>query len=348
MISVILAGGKGVRLWPESRSFRPKQLCQLVDNKSMLEHTIDRIKAAGAKKIVILTNDNLIKPIVEIVKAHPYEDNIELLSEPDNKNTASAVGLILSHYHIKNKNDIIGIFPADHHVLHLDKFSETLKKAYQAAEEGYLITIGITPDHPETGFGYIEKTKWEVGQIPDVYQVSSFYEKPDLKTAEVYIKSKNHMWNSGIYIGKVKTFLEEFALNLPEIYEKIIKGPEFYISSYSELPDISIDHGIAEKSTRLAVVPADFGWCDLGSWNALEKLHPKDQFANIAIGSDVLFLDAQNCITRQTDKTLVLYGVDNLLVVETEDIIFITKRDKCQDMREITNKLQTLGRYDLL
>ncbi|SHH13750.1 mannose-1-phosphate guanylyltransferase [Thermosyntropha lipolytica DSM 11003] len=347
MLSVILAGGKGLRLWPESRSFRPKQLCQLVDEKSMLEHTIDRLKKAGSEKIIILTNQSLVKAIEELISQHPDKNNIQIISEPESKNTAPAVGLILSYY-AENIDDIIGFFPADHHILNLQKFTATIEKACLAAKAGHLTTIGIKPDRPETGFGYIEKTKLEVGQIPEVYQVNSFYEKPDFKTALSYIKSGNHMWNSGIYIGKVKTFLEEFAHNLPEIYEKIKKGPEFYINSYAEMPDISIDYGIAEKSSRLAVVISDFGWCDLGSWNALEKIHPKDEYGNIAFGSDILFLDAGNCIARQKEKTLVLFGVENLLVVETEDIVFISHRDKCQDMREITHILQKIGRYDLL
>lgn len=348
MLSVILAGGKGLRLWPESRSFRPKQLCRLVDEKSMLEHTIDRLKKAGSQKIIILTNNSLVKAIEEIIERHPEGKNIEILSEPESKNTAPAVGLVLSYHYAQNSDDIIGFFPADHHISDLETFCQTIQKACLAAQAGHLATIGIKPDRPETGFGYIEKTKLEIGQIPDVYQVNSFYEKPDFKTALSYIKSGNHMWNSGIYIGKINTFLEEFAVSLPEIYEKIQKGPEIYISSYAEMPDISIDYGIAEKSSRLAVVPSDFGWCDLGNWNSFEKLYPKDQGQNIAYGSDIVFLDSHNCITRQKEKTVILFGVDNLLVVETEDIVFISNRDKCQDMREITNTLQKIGRHDLL
>lgn len=347
MLSVILAGGKGLRLWPESRSFRPKQLCRLIGEKSMLEHTIDRIKEAGSQKIIILTSNHLVKAIEEIIAKHPDRENIQIISEPESKNTAPAIGLILSYY-AENIDDIIGFFPADHHILNLQKFAETIQKACLAARAGHLTTIGIKPDRPETGFGYIEKTKMEIGQIPDVYKVNSFYEKPDFKTALSYIKSGNHMWNSGIYIGQVKTFLEEFAHNLPEIYEKIKKGPEFYISSYPDLPDISIDYGIAEKSSRLAVVPSDFGWCDLGSWSSLEKIYPRDEAGNIAFGPDIVFLNSSNCIARQKEKTLILFGVDNLLVVETEDIVFICNQNKCQDMREITDMLQKIGRYDLL
>ncbi|MGI6452370.1 MAG: mannose-1-phosphate guanylyltransferase [Syntrophomonadaceae bacterium] len=348
MIAVILAGGKGLRLWPESRRNRPKQLCQLVDNKCMLDHTIDRLMAAGAQHILVVTGDNLLSQVQETIAQRPDAAQIEVIGEPEGKNTAPAVGLALSRHLSDQEDPIIGVFPADHHVLDVQNFGRSIAQAETAAENGLIATIGITPKKPETGYGYIEKTRWEFAHIPGVYQVNSFCEKPDLNTAQSYIKTGQHMWNSGIYMGRVSTFLEEFAEHLPEIYEHLTKGFDAYLNSYSLLPSISLDYGIAEKSSRMAVVPADFGWLDLGSWDALAELFEKDQSSNVAVGKDIMVLNSQNCVVKQKDKTVVLYGLKNILVVETDDVIMISDRNKCQDVRKVVEALRQNNRDDLL
>lgn len=348
MISVILAGGRGLRLWPESRRQCPKQLCKFIGNKTMLDHTIDRLIKVGANQIDIITGDDLAPVVEQIVAKRSDKNLIEILSEPEGKNTAPAVGLVLAKYSRQSPDEIIGIFPADHHVLNNDAFCLSVAQAEQAAHEGYLATIGIAPNRPETGFGYIEKTKWEVGELNNVFQIHSFYEKPDLSLAESYIASGHHMWNAGIYIGKISTLLQEFASYLPDIYQQISRGYEEYIGSYSQMPDISLDYGIAEKSQRMVVVPADFGWCDLGSWNALADLHQCDSGKNVLIGDDVIFKDSRQCVVKQSDKTIVLYGVEDLLVVETDDIVFISDRRKAQEIKDVVEFLTQEQRYDLL
>lgn len=348
MISVILAGGKGLRLWPESRQKRPKQLCKFTGNKSMLDETIDRLLAAGSKRIVIITNEELAPSIEALVKQRDDSEIIEVLREPEGKNTAPAVGLVLTRYIGNNSDDILGIFPADHHILDSDAFSQSLERAKLAAQHNHLATIGISPTRPETGYGYIEKTKWEVANLPDVYQVNSFCEKPDLFTANSYLDSGRHMWNAGIYVGKSSVLMEEFHRYLPELYGKMILGFEEYVKSYEKLPNISLDYGIAERSDRMAVVPADFGWSDLGSWNALAELYQQDENMNACCGTDVIVMDSRNCMVKQQDKTVVLFGVDNLLVVETDDVIFVTQRDRSQDVRQIVEALEEQKRSDLL
>jgi len=347
MISVILAGGRGTRLWPESRRQFPKQLCKFFDDKTMLDHTIDRLLNAGSSHVIIITSDDLTSCIKQIVDNRPDHDIIEILSEPEGKNTAPAVGLVLAKYAEQKPEDVVGIFPADHHVLDNNAFRTAVSQAAQAAKRGYLATIGIAPDRPETGFGYIEKTKWEIGEMNNVYPVHSFYEKPELKTAESYLNSGRHMWNAGIYIGQFNTFLEEFAAYLPEVYQYITSGYTSYLDAYSKLPNISLDYGIAEKSRRMAVVPSDFGWSDLGSWEALAKLHPADSMQNIVIG-DVVVKDSKHCIVKQNNKTVVLCGVDNLLVVETDQTIFIADRNKAQEIKDIVEFLTREQRDDLL
>ncbi len=347
MMAIVLAGGKGLRLWPESRDKHPKQLCSFVGTKSMLDHTLDRLMASGYQHIVIITNDALLTEITNKVHQRPDAKHIEVLSEPEGKNTAPAVGLVLSKY-FGNGDQVLGIFPADHHVLDIPAFIETIQLANTAAENDRLATIGISPGRPETGYGYIEKTRWEVSTIPGVFEVNSFCEKPDLDTAHAYINSGQHMWNAGIYIGKAGVLAEEFRSHLPDIYEKILQGYDSYINSYPELPNISLDYGIAEKSKRMAVVPGNFGWCDLGSWNALAEIYPHDDNLNICNGDDIMLLDSHNCIVKQAQKSIVLFGIDNLLLVETDDIIFLADRNKAQELKNLTDFLNEQQRYDLL
>jgi len=348
MISIILAGGKGLRLWPESRQKRPKQLCNFIGNKSMLDETIDRLLASGSKRIVIITSEKLAPAIKELLSQRTDNDLIEILSEPQGKNTAPAVGLVLSRYLGKNSDQVLGIFPADHHVLDSEAFSKSLERAMQAAHHNHLATIGISPSRPETGYGYIEKTKWEVADLPDVYQVNSFCEKPDFHTANAYLNTGHHMWNAGIYVGKTSVLIEEFRKYLPDVYEKMILGFKEYVNSYDQLPNISLDYGIAEKSDRMAVVPADFGWSDLGSWNALAELHQHDEDMNVCCGHDVIVLDSKNCLVKQVDKAVVLFGVEDVLVVESDDVIFISQRERSQDIRKIVEALEAKNRHDLL
>jgi len=348
MISVILAGGKGLRLWPESRKEHPKQICKFIENKSMLDHTIDRLITAGSEHIIIITSDALLGNIEQIVKERTDAHLIEILSEPEGKNTAPAAGLILSKYYRENQDAILGFFPADHHVLDIEAFTESINRGILTAKNDHLVTIGIPPTRPETGFGYIERTKWEIGEIPGVYQVNSFCEKPDLQAAKSYLTTGQHMWNAGIYMGKARVLLEEFQKYLPEIFEKIAQGYDKYINSYSDLPDISLDYAIAEKSNRMAVIPGNFGWCDLGSWDALAELHKQDNKNNVCTGKDIIVMESNNCIVKQSEKTVVLYGLQDVLLVETDDIILVADRNKSQDVRNIVDYLKQQKRFDLL
>ncbi|MDD4802953.1 MAG: sugar phosphate nucleotidyltransferase [Syntrophomonas sp.] len=348
MISVILAGGKGIRLWPESRRTHPKQLCNIVANRTMLDHTIDRLINAGAKRVVIITNDELLADIEKLIKKRNDDVFIEILSEPEGRNTAPAVGLALAKCGANEEETVLGVFPSDHHVLNNDSFCMSIQKAILAAEQNHIATIGVAPSRPETDYGYIEKSRWEIGELPDVYGVDSFCEKPDISTAQSYINTGRHVWNSGIYVGKVKTLREEFARYLPEVHTKMLNGYEHYIGSYSDLPNISLDYGIAEKSSRMAVVESNFGWCDLGNWNSLADITDKDEYHNILAGTDVLALESSNCLVKQSAKTTVLFGVQNLLVVETDDVILVANREKSQDIRSLVELLKQKGRYDLL
>ncbi|MEN6348366.1 MAG: sugar phosphate nucleotidyltransferase, partial [Syntrophomonas sp.] len=299
-------------------------------------------------RVVIITNDSLLAGIEQLVAQRADAGAIEILSEPEGKNTAPAVGLVLSRYFKEDNDQILGVFPADHHVLNTDSFISSIQQANRAAELDRLATIGVSPHRPETGYGYIEKTKWEIGEIPGVFEVGSFCEKPDVNTAQTYLEGGQHMWNAGIYIGKGRVLMEEFEKYLPDVFYLISKGYDAYLDSYPELPNISLDYGIAEKSDRMVVVPADFGWCDLGSWNALAEIHTCDQDMNICNGPDIVAVDSKGCIVQQSEKSVVLFGVENLLLVETEDIIFVSDRKNAQDIRTLIDQLNLKERYDLL
>jgi len=348
MIAVVLAGGRGVRLWPESRNKHPKQLCKLVNGRSMLDQTLDRLSAAGSEQVLIITNDELLADIGQIINRRDDAAKIEILSEPEGKNTAPAVGLALARFFPDQQDMVMGVFPADHHVLDINSFCQTVNKAVQAAERDHIVTIGIQPDRAETGYGYIEKTRLEISDLCDVFRVNSFCEKPDPDTASNYLETGRHLWNSGIYIGKVGTLTQEFSQYLPDIYSPLQGGYEHYLQSYSSLPNISLDYGIAEKSKRMAVVPGKFGWSDIGSWNALAEIFPYDKQNNSCLGNDILFLESNHCLVKQNGKTVVLFGVEDLMVIDTDDVILIADRQRSQNIRQLVNQLEVLERSDLL
>ena len=348
MISVILAGGKGNRLWPKSRCRFPKQLCSLVGEQSMLDATITRLIGIGSTKVIIITNDSILEATKTLVNKRPDSAMVEILSEPEGRNTAPAIGLILSALDLESINEIIGIFPADHYIPETPAFSQCIASAIATAGMGLLVTLGIKPTQPETGYGYIEKDLQQGTILPNVYKVRSFCEKPDVPTAQNYITSGRYLWNSGIYIGQVKTLLNEYSRHLPAVFSEILKGSVSYLQAYDKLPSISLDNAISEKSNVMAVVESNFHWHDLGSWESFKGLFSSDAEGNCCIGRDILALKSKGCLIGQENKTVVLYDVENLLVIETKEIVFVTKREKGQDMRKVVEMLKEKGRADLL
>lgn len=348
MLSVILAGGQGNRLWPKSRFNFPKQLCNLVGDQSMLDDTITRLFGVGSTQVIIITNDSILDATKYLVNKRADSEMIEILSEPEGRNTAPAIGLILAKLGLTNADKIIGVFPADHYIPETPAFSQSIVSAVAAANDGFLVTLGIKPTHPETGYGYIEKDLHQDQILPDVYKVRSFQEKPDAHTAQNYIDSCRYLWNSGIYIGQVNTLLNEYSRHLPSVFAEILKGYDSYLQAYDNLPSISLDNAISEKSEIMAVVESNFHWHDLGSWESFQALFANDAEGNCCIGKDILALESKECLIGQENKTVVLYGVENLLVIETNEIIFVTKREKGQDMRKVVDMLKEKGRFDLL
>lgn len=346
MIALILAGGKGLRLWPESRRSRPKQLCALLNERSMLEQTIDRLQAAGAERIIIITGDDLAEGVKGCLRRR--RDAVEVLTEPVGRNTAAAVGLGLAHCREADENEIMGVFPADHYIADEPAFIQCMERARAAAEQGYLVTVGIRPQSAETAYGYIERSRYEFAALPEVYPVESFREKPQLEEARRYLATGDYMWNAGIYVGRLGLLKQELARFLPEIHAAVLRGYDFCREGYAALPAISLDEGVAEHSRHMAVIPGDFGWCDLGSWNTLSEVLARDESGNCCSGGDAVLLESRNCVVRQRHRSVVLFGVEDLVVVENDDVVLVTRRQCAQDLRRVTDSLEQRQRFDLL
>ncbi|MGR6836664.1 mannose-1-phosphate guanylyltransferase [Syntrophomonas erecta] len=327
MISVVLAGGRGVRLWPESTDSRPKQLCDFFGQGSLLVMTLQRLKPLGTVIVVCgQDQEGLIKDDVSHLDA-------KILSEPVGRNTAPAVGLVLSQKLIDNK-EVIGVFPADHYIKDDDEFCRVVRKAEELARKGFLVTIGIKPERPETGYGYIER---DAGK--ESYRVKAFHEKPDQQTAEHYIKAGNYYWNAGIFLATAEVWGNLVEKHLPQLFKNIAKGNDDYLNAYPSFPSISIDYGIAEKCSNMAVIVGDFGWNDIGSWESLAEVLEKDENGN-SVNGNALVVDSSGCLVRTNGKKVVVFGLNDIVVVECEDTVLVCPKRKSQDIKRLVEMIE--------
>ncbi len=332
----ILAGGKGTRLFPLSRESFPKQFLKFFGKKSLFQETILRFfPEFSPKDIFILTNESykfLVREQLEEINVSIPNENI--LFEPVLRNTAPAIALIS-----KFLTEIVGspeesllIVPSDHFIAPKEKFLKLVKKSERAILQGFIVTFGINPSHPSTGYGYIE-----MGEpiSTDIYKVVKFHEKPSLEKAMEYLKTGKYFWNSGIFGFTPKTIYEEFKNCYPQIYAFIEKYTfKEFLKHYSELPDISIDYAVMEKTKKAVVIPAHLTWSDVGSWDAVYDLLEKDKMGN-AIRGKVLAVDTKNSLVWSNKELIATLGVENLIVVETEDAILITKKGKSQEIKKL-------------
>jgi len=344
---VLLAGGTGSRLWPISRELYPKQLVNLVGADSLVQSTIKRLlPELDAAHVRIVCGE---EHFYEIAR-HLEEINVpaagKIISEPCGRNTAPAILLATLNILKKEKDAILLIFPSDHVIRHADQFRERLKKAVALAKKNYIVTFGIKPDAPETGYGYIEGAKAVDG---DALAVKRFVEKPDEKTAARYLKAGNFFWNSGMFAFKASVMLSEFRTYEPALLKKMQKivsaGPKIPAAQYCELPDISIDYAIMEKTKKGAVLPSDFGWSDIGSWKSLYDFLPKGDFNNVVEG-DVILQETRNCFIRSDNRLIVANDLDNIVIVETPDTVFVSDLHKSKNVKSIVNDLKEQGRKE--
>lgn len=349
---VIMAGGGGTRFWPLSRHDEPKQLLNLSGKDLMINETIDRVATICDKSdIFIVTNVDQVPKMRKVTSERIKPDHI--LSEPSARNTAACIGYAAFEIVKKYGDGIMSIFPSDHFIKDESAFTNTLKEAIAVAEEGSLVTMGITPTYPCTGYGYIRFDKNE----PDIAKkVIEFKEKPNLTTAEEYIASGEYAWNSGMFVWKASVILEQFEKLLPDVYACLTKiadamgTPEekaVIDEVYPKIPSISIDYGIMEKSDKVKVISAEMGWSDVGSWDNLGVLYDEDVQGNVFAG-DHLAIDTKGCVTYSKKRLISTVGVENLIIVETDDSILVCDKNRAQDVKLIVERLQADGRDELL
>ena len=349
---VIMAGGGGTRFWPLSRHRMPKQLLNLSGKELMINETVDRVSTLCDKNdIFIVTNVDQAK-FTENFTIGRIKPN-HILSEPSARNTAACIGYAAFEIVKKYGDGVMCIFPSDHYIKDEAAFTATLKEAIKEAETGSLVTMGITPTFPCTGYGYI---RFDKNESTIAKKVVEFKEKPDLKTAEEYVASGEYAWNSGMFVWQASVILDEFKKLLPDVYaclEKIAAAmgtteeKKIIEEVYPTIPSISIDYGIMEKSDKVKVISAEMGWNDVGSWDNLGVLHEADENGNVFAG-DYLSIDTKGCIGYSNKRIITTVGVENLIIVETEDAIMVVDKNRAQDVKLIVEELKKQGRNDLL
>ncbi|MFH0233948.1 MULTISPECIES: mannose-1-phosphate guanylyltransferase/mannose-6-phosphate isomerase [unclassified Vibrio] len=351
LLPVIMAGGSGSRLWPLSRSLYPKQFISLTSEKSMLQETIVRLSGLEHQSPLIICNEEHRFIVAEQLR----KQNIQhggIILEPVGRNTAPAIALAALHAVKSGEDPLLLVLAADHVIQDSFAFSDAVRAAIPSAEEGMLVTFGIIPTAPETGYGYI---KHGDAIEESVFRVAQFVEKPDLNTAEQYLASGEYYWNSGMFLFKASRYLEELKEQHPNILEaceSAMQGSRQDLDfirlaeeAFFLCPDDSIDYAVMEKTHDALVVPMNAGWSDVGSFSALWEVSAKDDLGNVAVG-DVLTDQTSNSYIYAQNKLVSTVGVDNLVVIETKDAVLVANKDKVQDVKNIVNLLKVQNRSE--
>lgn len=348
---VIMAGGRGERFWPRSRMAKPKQFLNLIGEKTMLQLTVERIKdLVGISDTFIVAGSKFKDTILEQIPQLPEEN---IIIEPFGRDTAAAIGLAALILGQKTPGEVMIVLPADHYIGNVRNFHEVLRSAVVTAGRGdKIVTLGISPHSPETGYGYIQR-----GELIDtfagmpVYRAVHFLEKPDYAGALEFLSSGDYLWNSGMFVWQldliramIEKHIPSLAKGLKEIEDSL--GTEQYAKTinkvYSELPRVSIDYGIMEQADNVFVIPCDFGWDDIGSWTALERYAEKDDLGNVLHGEGVL-LDTINTYVISEEKTVALLGVEDLIIVNDHNSLLICHKSRAQEIKKVVQALSDKG-----
>ncbi|HCG7972816.1 TPA: mannose-1-phosphate guanylyltransferase/mannose-6-phosphate isomerase [Vibrio parahaemolyticus] len=353
LLPVIMAGGSGSRLWPLSRTLYPKQFLELTSNATMLQETVRRLEGVDHQAPLFICNEEHRFIVAEqLRKGEMLSSGIIL--EPAGRNTAPAIALAALQAVAQHQDPYLLVLAADHVIKDTDAFLASVKQAYIEAQKNRLVTFGIVPSHPETGYGYIRRGN----AIRDgVFEVEAFVEKPQLSTAEEYVASGDFYWNSGMFLFKASEFLVELERYSPEILQacklamdesrKDLDFIRLNSQAFLACPDDSIDYAVMEKTKRAAVVPMDASWSDVGSWSALWEVADKDETGN-AVRGDVLVEKTSNSYIYSQNKLVATVGVEDLIVVETKDAVLVAHKDKVQDVKGIVEQLKAAERYEHL
>lgn len=364
--SVVLSGGAGTRLWPFSREAYPKQFLPLTGDKSLFQQTVDRVLSMDSRE----GRFEFLSPLIVCNEIHRFiaaeqlrQISVEgsgILLEPVGKNTAPAVTLAALHALEEDRDPVLVVLPSDQHVEDVAEFQAQMSKAVEMAAKGDIVTFGIVAESPETGFGYIRRGP----EIEDgVFVLEGFTEKPDVKTAAEYLASERYYWNSGIFVMRVGTWLEQIAQHQPAIFDACkaalaaSKRDGDFIrvdkEAFGKCPSDSIDYAVMERLTaksslegpRGAVLPLDVGWSDLGSWPALSKVRPRDGDGNVTIG-DVVLKDTRNSLLYSQSRLLAAVGLADVVIIETTDAVLVAHKDRAQDVKTITEHLKKVNRSE--
>jgi len=347
---VIMAGGVGARFWPMSTSLRPKQFIDILGiGRSLLQMTYDRFAPVCLpENIYIVTNEIYRDQTLEQLPELRPE---QVLCEPARRNTAPCIAYANHVIQQRNPNAVIVVAPSDHIIINEDMFASNVLAAMQVANQhDWLITLGIQPGRPDTGYGYIQFLEEKEQKPAGLKKVKTFTEKPNLELAQTFIKSGDFLWNAGIFIWSLKSINRAFENYLPEVNELFKEGAglygtsaenEFIRKTYAVCRNISIDYGIMEKADNVYVMPVDFGWSDLGTWGSLYEIRQKDENRNTIIGNNVMTYDTQGCVVNMPkDKLVVLQGLTDYIVVEEDGHLIICKRQDEQQIRQFVNDIK--------
>ena len=353
--AIIMAGGIGSRFWPFSTHEKPKQFLDILGTgRSLIQLTFDRLsKICPSNQIFIVTNNEYEKLIAEQLPEIP-KDNV--LFEPVRRNTAPCVAYGCYKIHDKNPNANILVAPSDHLIMKEEEYLKTIQSAYKAASENdILITLGIKPTRPDTGYGYIQATDEKLVPNLNILKVKTFTEKPNQEIAQVFYDSGDFSWNSGMFIWSSKSIVKSFEENMPKIHNLFIDGFGIYSSAkekdfinqiYAQCVNISVDYAILEKANNVYVLACDIGWTDLGTWGSLYTQVKKDEKENAIIGDSVkIYNSSNNVISNPTDKLMVIDSLDNFIVVNTEDALLICKKEDEQKIKQFVTDLNSTKKY---
>lgn len=355
---VIIAGGKGERFWPQSRAARPKQLLPIVGDAPLLTQTVERVKPiVPAQNIFIITSAVQEKGVRAVCQGLPKEN---IIAEPEGRDTAAAVGLAAAIVGARDPAGVFAVLPADHVIHNGKKYQSDLNAAFRAAASApVMVTIGITPDEPATGFGYVQRgSEWKKVNRKTVYQVKRFVEKPDLKTAKKYLKSGDYLWNAGMFVWSVPVvetaiakFAPELDAGLMKIRTALAKGRKLVPvmkKVYPSLQKISVDYALLEKSDNVVVLPSTFDWDDVGAWPAVARHYRPDKAGNVGKGLSLIEQGSGNIVFSEDDHLVTVVGADNLIVVHTPDATLVCPIDKAQEIKAAVKRVSKLANGERL
>jgi len=355
MFAVIMAGGGGTRLWPKSREHHPKQIHALVGAKPLVQEMTERLhRILGNERVYIITNAHHAQAIGNLMPSMAGK----ILVDPYRRDTAACIGLAAVYLSRLDPDAVMGVFAADHFIDAEERFGQIVLASKELAAAGHVVTIGIRPTGPETGYGYIEMGElFGIADGREVYAVRRFVEKPDIKRAEEYVAAGNYLWNSALVVWSIPTVLSSFKAHLPDTYARLMRIREalgtpreeqVVSDEYKDMQRISVDYGVMEKLDKILVIPGDFDWNDIGSWATVCDIISKDSDGNAIKGRHV-GLDTRNCLIVGADRKIIAtIGIEDLIVVDSEDALLVCRKDQAQEVKHIVDKLKNADLEDYL